>query len=404
MAAENIYTVTMLNEYADRVLKNDLRLRSLKVSGEISGFKRHYSGHLYFTLKDESSSVSCVMYRSAAASLKTEPKDGMQVIVQGYVSIYSRDGRFQLYANSMRSSGQGELYMRYLMLKDKLEAEGVFENERPLPLLPRAIGIATSRTGAALQDMLNIIGRRFPRMRIVFAPCTVQGAEAPGEIVSAIRRLASSGLCDVMIVGRGGGSYEDLYCFNDESVARAIAASPVPVISAVGHETDFTIADFAADLRAPTPSAAAELCCPILSELEDAVSYDKQLLGRLVSDRLNGARTMLESAKSSKAMSNPRHSVSIMRERLFAKKASLDNAAYSTARERRSRFISASERLKALGPKEVLRRGYAVVTDEYGRILNEISMLEKGQSIGIMMRGGCAKAAVTEVERNASDE
>lgn len=398
MASEIIYSVTMLNEYADRVLKNDLRLRSIKVSGEVSGFKSHGSGHLYFTLKDDRSAISCVMFRSAAANLRIRPEDGMQVVAQGYVSIYARDGRFQLYVNSMRSFGQGELYMRYLMLKDKLEEEGIFRNERPVPAVPRAIGIATSRNGAALQDMLNIIRRRFAAMRVILAPCAVQGAQAPREIVSAIKRLASSGCCDVIIVGRGGGSYEDLYCFNDEGVARAIAASPVPVISAVGHETDFTIADFAADLRAPTPSAAAELSCPLYEDLINAVAYDRQIMDRLVASRIDEARSGLTSACSSAAMSNPRHAVSIMRERLFAKRAALIGKADSAIKKKTALLAVAAERLRAIGPDDVLRRGYSIVTDEKGIILNDASKLRKGQTISLRMSGGSAEAKVTSVE------
>ncbi|MBQ4167188.1 MAG: exodeoxyribonuclease VII large subunit [Clostridia bacterium] len=404
MAAENIYTVTMLNEYADRVLKNDLRLRSLKVSGEISGFKRHCSGHLYFTLKDESSSVSCVMFRSNAASLRIEPKDGMQVVVQGNASIFPRDGKFQFYVNSMRSFGQGELYIRFLMLKERLEAEGVFANARPLPRLPRAIGIATSRTGAALHDMLNVIGRRFPEMKVVFAPCTVQGPGAPEEIAAAVNRLAASSECDVMIVGRGGGSYEDLYCFNDERVARAIASSPIPVVSAVGHETDFTIADFAADLRAPTPSAAAELCCPIGAELRDEVRYDKETLERLVADRLSEARSRLQSAASSSAMANPRHAVTMLYERLEARRSALDNGVKNALAEKEAKLSVSVERLRAIGPKEVLRRGYSIVTDEKGRILSGVSSMASGQRIGVIMNGGRAEATVTKVERENDNE
>jgi exodeoxyribonuclease VII large subunit len=344
------------------------------------------------------------MFRSNAASLRIEPKDGMQVVVQGNASIFPRDGKFQFYVNSMRSFGQGELYIRFLMLKERLEAEGVFANARPLPRLPRAIGIATSRTGAALHDMLNVIGRRFPEMKVVFAPCTVQGPGAPEEIAAAVNRLAASGECDVMIVGRGGGSYEDLYCFNDERVARAIASSPIPVVSAVGHETDFTIADFAADLRAPTPSAAAELCCPIGAELRDEVRYDKETLERLVADRLSEARSRLQSAASSSAMANPRHAVTMLYERLEARRSALDNGVKNALAEKKAKLAVSAERLRAIGPKEVLRRGYSIVTDEKGRILSGVSSMASGQRIGVIMNGGRAEATVTKVERENDNE
>ncbi|MBR6890193.1 MAG: exodeoxyribonuclease VII large subunit, partial [Clostridia bacterium] len=244
-------SVSELNEYARRLMAGDPLLRSVEVTGEISGYKHHYSGHRYFSLKDESARVQCVMFRQQAMGLDFQPTDGMRVTVRASASVFVRDGSFQLYVSSMRQAGQGDLYIRFEKLKRKLMAEGLFDpaRKREIPAFPRVIGVATSQTGAALRDIIHVARRRDPNIGIVVSPCAVQGAGAAREIVRAIERLNRQGECDVMLVGRGGGSIEDLWAFNEEIVARAIAGSRIPVISCVGHETDFTIADFAADLR-----------------------------------------------------------------------------------------------------------------------------------------------------------
>ncbi|MCR5809633.1 MAG: exodeoxyribonuclease VII large subunit [Clostridiales bacterium] len=399
MAGETIFTVARLNEYADRVLKNDPRLRSIKVSGEISGFKRHSSGHLYFSLKDSEAVVSCVMFRSSAASLKLDPRDGMKVVAHGSVSIFARDGKYQLYVDSMRADGEGELYRQFLLLKAKLEEEGVFENARPLPVLPRAIGIATSETGAALHDMITVTRRRFPGMNILFAPCQVQGEGAAESIRAALRVLQKFPACDVIIVGRGGGSYEDLYCFNDEALARDIASSKVPVVSAVGHETDFTIADFAADLRAPTPSAAAELCCPVYEELEGGLSYEIEAAGRIVEDRLRSAGNALSRLTGSAAMANPHHAIDIKREKLRSLAERLGTGANAKLLAARAKLEGRRETLKAISPQGVIDRGYAVVTGTDGAIIKDVSGLAPDMRIGLRMAGGRASAVVTETDR-----
>ena len=298
-------TVQELNNYAKSLLENDARLSSVRVQGELTGFKRHTSGHLYFSLKDENALIRCVMFRSSAVSLRFSPKDGMKVILRGSVSLYVKDGQYQFYAVSMHEAGEGELYRQFLELKARLEAEGLFDRKRPIPFLPRCVGIVTSETGAALHDIVTVIRRRFPTMRMIFAPAQVQGPSAPPSIVEAIRMLNESGRPDVLIVGRGGGSYEDLFCFNDESVARAIRASRIPVISAVGHEVDFTIADFAADLRAPTPSAAAELCVPELDALLNDIDTKREKLDLTVRNAMTAAKKQIELMKGSAALSRP---------------------------------------------------------------------------------------------------
>ena len=400
MAGETVFTVTRLNEYASRVLQNDPRLRSIRVSGEISGFKRHSSGHLYFNLKDEGAVVSCVMFKSAASKLTFDPREGMTVVVRGSVSIYAKDGKYQLYAEGMREEGEGELYQRFLQLKAKLESEGVFENVRPLPALPKTIGVATSETGAALRDIINIVRRRFPNMNVLLAPCQVQGAGAPIEIAAAVRALQRFPNVDVIIVGRGGGSYEDLSCFNDEGVARAIFSSRVPVVSAVGHETDFTIADFAADLRAPTPSAAAELCCPLFSQLVSDVEYEKDELTGAITGALDGAKDALSHLLSSAAMANPKHSLELKRERLAALYRTVDSSVKSALMNAQQKLSAKTEALGALSPKAVMGRGYSIVTDGRGMPIKSIDGLKLNENIGLKMAGGSATATVTGIERS----
>ncbi len=391
-------SVTKLNEYVSGILSNDPRLRSVRVSGEISGFKRHSSGHLYFNLKDAGAVVPCVMFRSDAAKLNIEPRDGMQVVARGSVSIFVRDGKYQLYVAGLREAGEGELYQRFLMLKQKLEQEGLFGNERALPLLPRCIGVATSDTGAALRDIVNIIQRRFPNMNILLAPCQVQGPEAPREIVAAVNALQRFDKCDVIIVGRGGGSYEDLYCFNDESVARAIAACRVPIVSAVGHETDFTIADFAADLRAPTPSAAAELCCPVYAEIASELNYCIDELMTGISERLAEQKRALVSIMGSSAMANPHHAVEVLRERLKAKLTPASAMASGALSQTRVLLQAALSRLDAVSPAKMLSRGYALVTDASGRAVTKAEGVCAGAEISINWQDGAASAVVKDIK------
>ena len=292
-------SVSELNEYARRLLASDPLLRNLEVSGEISGYKHHYSGHRYFTLKDSGARVQCVMFRQDGMSLDFEPCDGMKVTVKASASIFVRDGSYQLYVNSMQKSGLGDLYARFEELKSKLMAEGLFDaaRKREIPLLPKKIGLVTSETGAAVRDMIRVARRRNPNIGILIAPCAVQGAAAVPEIVRSIRRLNENGECDVLLVGRGGGSIEDLWAFNEEAVARAIASSRIPVISCVGHEIDFTIADFVADLRAPTPSAAAEMAVPVYSEISDSLRPILQLVFACAGKRAENQKTRTRTAR-----------------------------------------------------------------------------------------------------------
>ena len=394
-----LFRVSELNEYVSLVLSNDPNLCDLRVSGEISGFKRHSSGHLYFSLKDESALVRCVMFRQQAIRLNFQPQDGMQVVLFGKASLYEKDGSFQLYANYLKKSGEGELYLRFLKLKKELEERGWFDEarKRPIPFLPRKIGVVTSGTGAAVQDILNIISRRFPRMPVVVASVRVQGAGAAEEIAKAIRQMNQKNAADVLIVGRGGGSMEDLWAFNETVVAEAIVQSKIPVISAVGHETDFTIADFVADLRAPTPSAAAELAVPEMDTVYEAVRLESRRMKRALQSRVERMRANVKLFASAKAFR-------LLENRLLSERQSLDNTRELASRGAKDRISRAraelnqlSVKLRALDPSAVLERGYAILTDENGRAISGVTSMQAGDHVAIRMHDGTADAKIDQV-------
>lgn len=394
-----LFRVSELNEYVSLVLSNDPNLCDLRVSGEISGFKRHSSGHLYFSLKDESALVRCVMFRQQAIRLNFQPQDGMQVLLFGKASLYEKDGSFQLYANYLKKSGEGELYLRFLKLKKELEERGWFDEarKRPIPFLPRKIGVVTSGTGAAVQDILNIISRRFPRMPVVVASVRVQGAGAAEEIAKAIRQMNRKNAADVLIVGRGGGSMEDLWAFNETAVAEAIVQSKIPVISAVGHETDFTIADFVADLRAPTPSAAAELAVPEMDAVYEAVRLQGRRMKRALQSRVERMRANVKLFASAKAFR-------LLENRLMSERQSLDNTRELASRGAKDRISRAraelnqlSVKLRALDPSAVLERGYAILTDENGRAISGVTSMQAGDRVAIKMHDGTADAKIDQV-------
>ncbi|NCB30429.1 MAG: exodeoxyribonuclease VII large subunit, partial [Clostridia bacterium] len=320
MERDNGYTlsVTQLNEYVSGLFRRDLLLQGVRVRGEISGFKRHSSGHLYFSIKDEGALVRCVMFRQNTLSLSALPKDGQSVIVRGSVSLYVKDGQYQLYVTALEQAGEGELYRRFLEMKDALAAEGLFDSEhkKPLPLLPKCMGVVTSPTGAAMQDILQIARRRFPKMNITLYPVRVQGEGAAEEIAHGVREMNRLRLADVLVVGRGGGSLEDLWAFNEPVVARAIYDCEIPVVSAVGHETDFSIADFVADLRAPTPSAAAELCIPEYERLWEEIEEAKIALQTLPHGRIDALRREIDALANAASFSLPRHRLDVLRREL----------------------------------------------------------------------------------------
>ena len=392
-------SVSELNEYARRLMAGDPLLRSLEVTGEISGYKHHYSGHRYFSLKDDSARVQCVMFRQQAAGLDFEPSDGMRVTVRASASIFPRDGVFQLYISAMRKAGQGDLYARFERLKQKLLAEGLFDpaRKREIPAMPRIIGVATSETGAAIRDIIHVARRRNPQVGILLSPCAVQGEGAAQEIVRAIERLNRNGESDVLLVGRGGGSVEDLWAFNEECVARAIAASNIPVISCVGHEIDFTIADFVADLRAPTPSAAAELAVPVVSQLRDALDG---LITRLAGALTGGQqvrRLELDRLCSAIPMAMPRRVLIEPRLESLAQLDSRARAAIPGVFQRSANRLTAAEAsLRALNPSAVLDRGYALVRGTRG-IIERAADAAAGEDVRITYSDGELEAHIHAV-------
>ena len=393
-------SVTELNEYVRRKLAGDPVLRAVSVRGEVSGFKRYASGHCYFALKDETSRVQCVLWRQQAAKLTFQIEDGMRVTVRGAASLFVQSGSYQLYVDCVEREGVGDLYLRFEALKKKLAAEGLFDpaRKRELPLLPKVIGVATSRSGAVIRDIIRVSRRRDPNVGVLLAPCAVQGAGAAEEIARAIERLGEDGRPDVLLVGRGGGSIEDLWPFNEEIVARAIAASRIPVISCVGHETDFTIADFAADARASTPSNAAELAVPMVSELKQSVeALSRQLTSALLrAQQLRRAR--LQALSASPAMTMPRRMLIERREAALTALAARLPAALTKKRDAMERRLSLSSRaLSALDPEGVVRRGYAVVFKD-GKCVAEAQKLRAGDAIEVHMRGGNVAAEVTDGE------
>ncbi len=391
-----ILSVTQLNEYVNTLIRNDVLLGSVSIRGEISGLKRHTSGHVYFSLKDDSALVRCVMFRQNAISMPAGITDGMQVVVSGYASIYTKDGQFQFYVKSMSREGEGELYRRFLMLKTRLAAQGLFDesHKKPIPVLPKCVGVVTSKTGAALQDIINIIRRRFPMMDILVSPAAVQGIDAAKEIADAIKLIDSSGKADVLIVGRGGGSIEDLWAFNEEIVARAIYECKTPIISAVGHETDFTIADFAADLRAPTPSAAAELCVPEYEALSESLEYLSERILSLCADRIEREEKNIAMLEQGTARNACAQELSLKEAELNSLMVGISAAVRQSVSGAEHMLALNSARLDSLAPSRTLERGYAIVK-KGKKYVSSVNNLTAGDEIEILLSDGTAGANVT---------
>ncbi len=393
-----VLSVGQLNEYVRRTLAADPILKRVKLRGEISNFKRHTSGHLYFSLKDDEARIACVMFRSSVATLRMQPADGMRVVLTGQVSVYVRDGQYQFYADGMREDGVGDLFLRFEALKRRLEDEGLFDasRKRPLPLLPRIVGVVTSPTGAVIRDIVQVATRRNPGVQILLCPARVQGEGAAQEIVRSLTALTRIPQVDVIIVGRGGGSMEELWAFNEEIVARAIVACPVPVVSAVGHETDFTIADFVADLRAPTPSAAAELTVPHIRELNSALNAQHRQLQSAMDRCLLGAKTRLRHAELRLLARHPKRVCQAEAQRLLHLRQRLLWLATSQLQTRSAQVAQLHERLRTLSPTSVLARGYAYVTMQ-GRPILSATGLTKDQPFCLRMGDGTVDARVSQV-------
>ena len=384
-------TVRQLNLYVRSLIEGDARLSNVLVSGELSNFKNHYaSGHLYFTLKDREASIRCVMFRSFAERIKFKPLDGLKVVLRGRVSIYEKDGQYQFYAEEMLPEGVGDIALGFEQVKAKLETEGLFDQstKRPLPKFPKRIAVVTSDTGAAVKDIMNILSRRWSLAEIVLCSVAVQGEQAVPEMLSALDRLYSLSGIDVIIIGRGGGSAEDLWAFNSEQLARKIYESPVPVISAVGHETDFTICDFVADLRAPTPSAAAELAVPNINEISSKLNRYENSLKSFLENKYQFSFARLEALLNAFCMKNPTDSiVGRSYERLDRLTDKLSQAANRTLDSADRSFVSLTARLDALSPLKVLSRGYAAVSKDNGTV-NSVTQAQKGDILDVSLTDG----------------
>ena len=388
-------TITELNKYIKDKVAEDEFLQNVYVKGEISNFKNHYTGHMYFTLKDENSLIKCIMFKGYAERLKFMPRDGMKVVVFGTVSVFERDGVYQIYCKAMKEDGIGDLYTAYNELKQKLEKEGLFDQKykKKIPFLPKRIGVLTSKTGAVIRDIINVSTRRNPNVYIRLLPVPVQGEGAGEKIADAIKLMNEKDLADVIIVARGGGSLEDLWPFNEEIVARAIFESRIPVISAVGHETDFTIADFVADLRAPTPSAAAELAVPEISKVEEMIRNYQNRYRLALKKNIDYMKLRYEKCMQSKAYKEPTQRINesyITIDNLIKNMINNMNNKMVIAR---TKFINNVSKLDALSPLKTLSRGYSIASKE-NKIVKSVKDLNTGDKISIRFSDGEKEAEV----------
>lgn len=446
MEPSRVMTIRDINRFIKMKLEGDASLQDIWLKGEISNFTRHSSGHMYFTLKDEGGRIKCIMFASYNQRLPFVPKDGMKVLARGGISVYERDGQYQFYATAMQPDGIGSLYLAFEQLKRKLDAEGLFSdrNKRPIPAYPRTVGVITSPTGAAVRDVLITIQRRNPAVNVLLYPVSVQGAQAAPSIVKAIAAMNALGEADVLIVGRGGGSLEELWAFNEEAVARAVRGSRIPVISAVGHETDFTIADFAADLRAPTPTAAAELAVPHAAELRQRIASLRQQLAGSLRYTLNRSRERLDRASRSPVFTQPRRSLLVQAERLDRLRERMNyriSAQYARSLDKltrlsgrlgakspeqqaamarhkldalrrgltasmngltkdgAARFGSLLRHLDALSPLKIMARGYSLVYDEQEKkLVRSVDHVQPGDLVRVRLADGKLSCQVWGIE------
>ena len=389
----NTYTVAQVNKYIKKILDNDFILSNIVVKGEISNFKNHSSGHLYFSLKDESATIRCVMFKGQTLGLKFMPEDGMKVLISGYISAYERDGQYQLYCDAIQLDGMGDLYAKYEKLKEKLQKEGLFDESRKkkLPLLPRKVAVITSPTGAVIKDILNVSLRRFPKANIKLFPASVQGEGAFNELVHQVNFINENNMADVIIIGRGGGSIEDLWNFNSEELAYAIANSKIPVVSAVGHETDFTICDFVSDLRAPTPSAAAEVVFPVLEELNYKLSNFEKRMKFALTENLKNKKKQLQRIYESYYFKRPQELVNKLKIRLDNSQKDLINIEEKIINEKKNSFVKLTNKLDALSPLKTLSRGYAVAIKD-GVTIKSVLELKDNDKFKVKLSDGIVNA------------
>ncbi|WP_333871048.1 exodeoxyribonuclease VII large subunit [Desulforamulus putei] len=385
-----ILSVSEVTKYIKDKIENDFLLANIWVKGEISNLKNHSSGHVYLTLKDRDACLKVVMFRSRAKGLLFRPENGMSVVIRGYISVYERDGSYQLYAEGMEPEGIGALYIAFEQLKQKLAARGLFDpgRKRPIPRIPKVVGIITSPTGAAVQDMLNIIRRRWPKVQIILAPVLVQGEGAPASIARAIAQMNGLHNIDVLIVGRGGGSLEELWAFNTEEVALAIANSQIPVISAVGHETDYTIADMVADLRAPTPSAAAELVVPDCREMARYLQGLEQRLVKGMANGLERARQRVKNCTDSQPLRRPYLITGNRQQTVDMLTSNLQRAGKLLLADKTALLAGLAGKLHVLSPLATMARGYSICTTSEGKVVTDAGSLAIGQTVHVLLSKG----------------
>ena len=401
---QKVYSVGQINTYIRNMFTQDFVLNRVSVRGEISNLKYHTSGHIYFTLKDASAAIACVMFAGARGGLAFRMSNGQQVVVDGAVNVYERDGKYQLYATKIRQDGAGELYEKFLELKEELEEMGMFapEYKQPIPKFVRRLGVVTASTGAAIRDIINIATRRNPGIRIILYPAKVQGEGAAESVAAGLAALDALGV-DVIIVGRGGGSIEDLWAFNEETVARAIFSCHTPVISAVGHETDTTIADFGADLRAPTPSAAAELAVADVTAWLQALDEDALQLQRIMQRMIKDARSRLRECELRMRYAKPQQRLMQQKQRLDEYEERLRRAMQSLLEQTRHQLALSEERLRRLSPYEKLESGYGCILTEDGRRIRSVSQVAPGEVVQIYLADGRMTARIQEVKESKVD-
>lgn len=394
-----ILSVTQVNEYIRNLLNSDDLLAMMIVRGEISNLTIHRSGHIYFTLKDETSVLKSVMFRSSAQRLKFALKEGMNVIVYGKISLYTPSGQYQLYAEDIQPDGVGALYLAYEQIKERLAKEGLFDQSRkqPIPRIPTTVGIVTSPTGAAIHDMINVISRRFPLAKIVLYPALVQGDTAYKTLISGVEYFNATKSCDVIIIGRGGGSMEDLWAFNSVELAYAVANSQIPIISAVGHESDFTICDFVADLRAPTPSAAAELAVPDAASVRYSLNNSSISMHNLLLTKISGMRESINRLSSSRVLASRESLLDEYKMKISLVSDKLDACAKNILLAKKYEFGLLSSKLNVISPLNTLSRGYAIVQSNDGTAMSSVDMISKDTTIDISLRDGKIKATVQEI-------
>lgn len=400
--SQQILSVSQINEHIRSIIDRDLLLAGVAIRGEISNYKVYPSGHHYFTIKDEGSALKCVMFRSSAVRLKFRPENGMKIIAMGKISVYPRDGAYQLYCSALALDGVGDLHAAFEQLKGKLAAQGLFdpEHKKPLPKYPKTIGIITSSAGAAVHDMLRILKKRYPLVKALLLPVRVQGAEAPGEIAAAISYANRHQIADLLIVGRGGGSLEDLWAFNEEIVAHAIYNSTIPVISAVGHEPDVTISDYVADVRAATPSNAAELAVPDQDAIKQMLDSISDAMATSVIKQLKTSRQHLDVLSNTPSLQDPTRYIKQHRNKLNLALTRLFACGQSNISSRKQRFISLTAKLDAMSPLKVLTRGYAMVQSPGGSVVRSVKQVTPEEKIQISVSDGTISATIIEAKEN----